>query len=174
MTKPIAPFLLAFAAFSWTVDGTKPGALSVTAGEAPIEWTQGKKKKAAAEGPFVRTLSGKIKLKKSFSSAPKLKLGNKLEAVARPHVTDWFDTKAISGQVDVENKTEQKIYTSYHLAFFDKKGELLGCASQDLDFDPGEKTSIGGAVIQMPPAQLAKVASYRLSWYEDTQKIGSR
>ncbi len=88
-----------------------------------------RKKKAAETGPFVRTLKGKIKLKKNFGSAPKIKLGNELEAVARPHVTDWFGAKAISGQVNVENKTEKKIFTSYHLAFFDKLGGLLSCAS---------------------------------------------
>ncbi len=131
---------------------------------------QGKTK----DQPFVRTLAGKIKLGKSFSKANEIELGNKLEATAKLHITEWFGSKAISGQVDVENKTKTEIFTSYHLAFFDKKDNLLGCASQDISFDAEEKSMIGGAVIQMPPAQLERVAKYRITWYEDTQKIGSR
>ena len=103
-----------------------------------------------------------------------IELGKNIEAVAMLHIIEWFGAKAISGRVDIENKTEEEIFTGYHLAFFDKKDKLLGCASQTIAFDPGEKTMIGGAVIRLPEEQLEKVAKYRITWYEDSIEIGKR
>lgn len=141
---------------------------------APTSQSKGKKDKASDGAPFIRVIAEKIKLSDDFAKSEEVELGNELEAVAKLHITEWFDSMAISGQVDVENKTDHEIFTSYNLAFFDKKDNLLGCASQTLSFDPGEETIIGGALIQMPAAQLEKVAKYRITWYEDTVKIGTR
>ncbi len=156
---------------AFTLSLLLPALLLSAIAVAPPAQSKGKKND---NEPFTRVIAEKIKLTDKFSKAEEVELGNELGAVAKLHITEWFDTMAISGQVDVENTTDHEIFTSYHLAFFDKKDNLLGCASQTLSFDPGEETMIGGALIQMPAAQLEKVAKYRITWYEDTVKIGSR
>ena len=52
--------------------------------------------------------------------------------------------------------------------------KLLGCASQNMSFDPGEKTTVGGAVVRLPAAELGKVAAYQIAYYEDDREIGKR
>ena len=56
----------------------------------------------------------------------------------------------------------------------DAGGVMLGCSSQTMDVGAGDKTAIGGALVRMPLAQLKKVASYRITYYEDHEDIGKR
>ena len=51
---------------------------------------------------------------------------------------------------------------------------MLGCASQAIDLDAGEKTMLGSIMIRMPHAVRERVASYRIAYYEDAQPIGKR
>ena len=127
-----------------------------------------------ADKPFTRVVKGEKDLPTSFSDALELKLGDRLEATTKLHITDWFGSKAISGQVDVKNPTEEEIHFSYHLAFFDKDGVLLGAANQTMSMDPGEETIVGGALIQLPKKALEAVKRYQIVWYEDDKEIGKR
>jgi len=131
------------------------------------------KTKAKGGAPFVQVASGKAKLKEG-AKAITVTLGKDIAGTGKISITDWFGAKAVSGQVNVENKTDRKLHTAVSLILFDKDGNALGCASQGMDADPKEKTTWGGFVIKMPNAQLAKVRSYSYIWYEDDRPIGQR
>lgn len=126
-------------------------------------------------GPYISVEKGAVSLKEGFDAEhTTVKLGAKLTGTASLEIRDWFGAKAITGQLDVENKTKASRFLSYQLAFFDEDGVLIGAASQNMEIEAGEKTSIGGAVIHVPKAILAKVASYQIAYYEDDRKIGQR
>ena len=127
-----------------------------------------------ADGPYRQTERGKVQLKKGFRTAHEVKMGKRLKGTAKLHVMEFFGAKTISGQLDVENPTDKKVFIAYHLSFHDDAGKLLGCASQNMSFDPGEKTTVGGAVVRLPAAELGKVAAYQIAYYEDDREIGKR
>ena len=130
---------------------------------------------AKAEGPHVTLKQGDVTLKQGFRAEhTTVALGDKLKGSASLEIRDWFGGKAITGQLDVENPTDASVFLSYTLAFFDKDGGLVGCATQNMEIEAGESTSIGGAVILVPVAKLAKVTSYQIVYYEDGQAIGKR
>ena len=133
-----------------------------------------KKDEAKSKGPFIQVASGRAKLQKGHKKAIQVELGKDIEAVGKISITDWFGAQAVSGQVNVENKTDRKIHTSVGLILFDKDGNPLGCANQGMDADPKEKTVWGGFVIKLPNEQLRKVHSYTYLWYEDDRPIGKR
>jgi hypothetical protein len=130
---------------------------------------------APAVAPHVAVKKGEVALEEGFRAEhTKVALGDKLKGEASLEIRDWFGGKAITGQLDVENPTDASVFLSYHLAFFDKDGVLIGCATQNMEIEAGESTSIGGAVIQVPAAQLKQVASYQIAYYEDAKAIGQR
>ncbi len=130
--------------------------------------------KTKRKAPFVQNATDSIKLREGHRNATKVKLGRDISGEGRIYITDWFGAKAVSGQVAVENKTDKKLYTSVSFILLDKAGVPLACAAQAMDIDPKESTNWGGFVVKLPAAQLARVASYRYIWYEDTQAIGTR
>ena len=133
-----------------------------------------KAKEGKGGEPFVQVASGRARLKTGHRNAIEVELGKDLDATGKISITDWFGVQAVSGQVDVENKTNHKIHTAVSLILFDKDGKPLGCAAQSMDADPKEKTTWGGFVIKLPQAQLAQVRSYSYIWYEDDRPIGKR
>lgn len=109
-----------------------------------------------------------------FAKSPKrikMKLGKRLEADAVMRKTDFFGKPAIACQVDVHNKAKVKMYVSLHLAFFDKAGKLVGCTSQNMDFDPGDRTAIAGALVRAPEAAMDTIHSYQLRFWESSEKL---
>ena len=130
--------------------------------------------KEEAASPPRHAYQGKVRMKVGDDTELKVTVGDKVKGTTKIHVTDWFGGHAISGQVDVENSTDETIYFGYHLAFFDAEGGLVGCASQSLDVEPNDSVIVGGAVIKLPPAAIEKIARYQIVWYEDTQDIGKR
>lgn len=130
--------------------------------------------KEEAASPPRQAYQGKVRLKVGDDTELKLTVGDKVKGTTKIHVTDWFGGHAISGQVDVENPTDDTIYFGYHLAFFDAEGGLVGCASQSLDVEPNDSVIVGGALIKLPPTAIEKIARYQIVWYEDTQDIGKR
>lgn len=132
------------------------------------------KKPATSGDVHVQVLQGKVALKEGFDNRHEVKLGRTLQGVAKLGIIEWFGGKAISGQLDVKNPSRKPVFLSYSLAFFDAGGVMLGCSSQTMDVGAGDKTAIGGALVRMPLAQLKKVASYRITYYEDHEDIGKR
>lgn len=143
------------------------------AGDARSEDDKAKGKRGKGSAPFVQIASGKAKLKEG-GKAIKVTLGKDIAGTGKISITDWFGAKAVSGQVNIENKADRKIHTAVSLILFDKDGKPLGCASQNMDADPKEATIWGGFVIKLPNDQLAKVRSYTYIWYEDDRPIGQR
>jgi hypothetical protein len=123
---------------------------------------------------FVQIATGKAKLSTSFRKAIQVKLGRDIAGIGKLHLIEMFGKVSVSGQVEVENKTDQKVYTAVSLIVFDKAGEPLGAVAQNMNMDPKESTTWGGFVIKLPAAQRKRIASYRYIWYEDTQVIGTR
>lgn len=151
-------------------------ALGCLAGDVRSEDDKPETKGAAAkaEAPFVQVASGPLRLKEGHRNAIRVELGKDLSATGHISITDWFGAKAVSGQVNVANKTDGTIHTAVSLILFDKAGKPLGCAAQDMSADPGEETVWGGFVIKLPSAQLAAVHAYTYIWYEDDRPIGRR
>ena len=129
----------------------------------------------ATDGAFTSFQKGDVALKEGFRAKhTKVKLGDLMKGTASLEIREWFGAKAITGQLDITNPTDKDRFLSYNLAFFDKDGVLMGSASQHMKIDAGESTSIGGAIILLPKAELAKVTSYQIAYYEDDQEVGKR
>lgn len=124
---------------------------------------------AKTEGVFVQRKSTKLDGDKA-----RLELGRTIKGVAKPRLTDWFGGTAVSGQVHVSNPTDKEVFTSVSFVVYDKDGKVLGATSQSMSADPKEETIWGGFLVQLPKAQLAKIASVEYVWYEDSQEIGKR
>lgn len=122
---------------------------------------------------------GDVKLKEGDfgppDDAPAIKLGETITLEGTLYITDFFGSKVVTGQATVNNTSEKSMFFVYHLALFDKDGNLLGAASQgsfgDEGLAPGEETQLGGLLIKLPPEALQKVASYQATFYEAEEQM---
>jgi len=62
---------------------------------------------------------------------------------------------------------------AYFVAFLDQDKNLIGCQSFNLFVQP-DKQQNAGTFIQLPPEQIARIASYSVAFYESEQAIGKR
>lgn len=142
---------------------------TITFGSLPAQAKRAKAKKATAQLHAVHK-KGKF-LYKKVKKPIALSIGKQLEAKTKIKRIEFFDKPAISCQLDIVNKSKTKLYISYHVAFFDKDGNLIGCASQSMGFDPGERTTVGGALVHAPESAMVKITSYQLRYWESTEKL---
>jgi hypothetical protein len=126
------------------------------------------------------TKSGPIILKQQTvgdSAQPTLTLGHKVKVSCNFGTTDFFGSTVIAAGATIKNTASVPMFYSYHVAFFDEKKNLIGCASQtsmNEGLKPGEETQLGSCLITVPPGALARVKSYQVTWYESAKKIGTK
>jgi hypothetical protein len=134
-----------------------------------------------AAGAVADTKSGEAKLKEvkkgedNDKVALKVSLGDKVKAETRWYIDpDFFGAKVLSAQATLKNTSDKKLHFGYYVAFFDKDKNLVCCtafAGKFATLEPGKETTIGN-VIELPAAQLARIASYQVTVLEDEKEFG--
>lgn len=127
-----------------------------------------------ALAPFARAAdnkSGDIKLSAASAEPVKVSLGERLKLDAELKRIKVGAGSAVSVGGDIENKTDQKVFYSYHVALLDKDNKLIGCQSFSLWVDPGKKAK-AGTFISLPADQIDKIAHYSIAYYEGDKAIG--
>ncbi len=103
-------------------------------------------------------------------------LGNQLEARCKFYTTDFFGVTAVWAGAEVENLTEEERFYVYHVAFFDKDGNLIGSSSQrnmrGKGLEPGKMTTLGSCLLFLPESEIEKIDNYQVVLYEDISEIG--
>ncbi len=128
---------------------------------------------------FAETKSGTVDLKGATYKAPtpEVKLGSKLDATCGFYVTDFGEGRNyLAARVKLHNTASIPMYYSFHIAFFDKDNNLIGCMSQSAEavrsgLAPDERTELGNCLAPVPTDQIAKIKSYQITYYE-SDKFG--
>ena len=79
-----------------------------------------------------------------------------------------------SPNTKIRNTADKTMYYGYYVAFFDKDKKLIATSSFDgsiAKLDAGKETNIGN-VIQLPVAEIAKIAHYQVTLLEDEKEFG--
>jgi hypothetical protein len=108
--------------------------------------------------------------------AVKVNLGDKVKAECSYYIQpDFFGKKVVSVGARVKNTSDKVMYYGYYVAFFDKDKKLVACSSfgggQIAKLDPGKETFIGN-VLELPPDQIKKIASYQVTLLEGDKEFG--
>jgi hypothetical protein len=105
-----------------------------------------------------------------------VEVGEKVHGKCKFVIEDFFGKKIIRANIEVVNTAEIPMHCHYYVAFFDKDGQLLGCASQGTSGDdglkPGRNMQFGSCLIPLPIGTHEKVASYKVAFYESKSPIG--
>jgi len=106
----------------------------------------------------------------------KITFGKTAKGVAKLYIVDFFGKKVINAGAKITNSGKAAIHFHYSIAFFDKDGKLIGCASQgafgDKGLAPGKETYLGSCMVFLPHSEMAKITSYKLTFYEADKPIG--
>src|SRR6185503_19477067 len=98
---------------------------------------------AAVPGSMRKSGEGKIQMA-SFSEKDKIlhvALSNdEVEVTTGLRGDTFFKKFIVNANPEVKNKSARALNVSYHVALFNKAGELVGATAQESDLDPGKKT----------------------------------
>jgi hypothetical protein len=131
---------------------------------------------AAFAGPSVLRKNGDCKLQVggAFDDdkvVPVTLSNSDLEIVCKFHGGDFFDEFTLFANPSISNKSGKKLNVAYHVAFFDKAGELVACAGQSGDVDADAKDhQFGSCLSKLSQAEFAKITSYKVVVYVDNAK----
>jgi len=136
---------------------------------------------AAAPQAWSDTKSGdatlqELKFEDVAKKAINVKLGDKVKAECSYYINpDFLGKKVISVGARVKNTSDKVMYYGYYVAFFDKDRKLVACSSfgggQIAKLDPGKETYIGN-VLELPPDQIKRIASYQVTLLEGEKEFG--
>lgn len=71
----------------------------------------------------------------------------------------------------ITNRGGKEVRVSYHAAFFDSKGELMACVSQNADIPADAKDyQLGSSMAMISKATIQKVKSYKIVIYTSELK----
>jgi hypothetical protein len=106
----------------------------------------------------------------------KFELGKTLELKGGIYITDFMGRLYINAPAVVKNPTKKALHYSYHVAFFDEKGQMVGCESVnsfgDEGIKAGDKDNWTTMHVEIPHAVLKKAVSYQAVFYESDKQIG--
>jgi hypothetical protein len=132
-----------------------------------------------AGAAFGETKEGTCRLKdgKAFDEDVfTVKVGDKVKGTCKFYIDEFFKKKIINANIQVENTTKKPLYCQYYVAFFDKDGNLIGCAAQGSfgkeGLAAGKSTSFGSCLIPLPAGFHEKVVQYKIAFYEGDKEIG--
>ena len=103
----------------------------------------------------------------------RLTMGKSIKLEAELKAIDVNKTWGVSVGGKLTNPTDQKMFYSYQVAFFDKDKNLVGCQNFTHWVDP-HKTVQAGTFISLSADQIDKIASYSAVFYESDTQIGSK
>ena len=74
----------------------------------------------------------------------------------------------------LKNTSGKKLYGAVYIAFFDKDKNLVGCSSRTgIILDAGKQMFVG-SVLDIPPEEMDRIASYQVKIYEADKEIGKK
>ena len=137
---------------------------------------------ASAQSQPGQTKAGPIRLQIAGSvdrdKITEIKLGEKIEVVAKLRAGEFLDATAAFGNADVRNTTDQPMHYAYYVAFFDKEGQLVASQAQSSGrksgLDPGKKTQLASCIMPLPSSDIERIASYQVRFIESAQPVGSK
>ena len=95
----------------------------------------------------------------------------KVELLCKFRGGEFFGKFMLFANPHITNKAGKKINVSYSVAFLDKAGNLVACASQAGDVDAGAKDhQFGSCLAKVPKAEFDKIASYKIVVYVSDAK----
>ena len=130
----------------------------------------------ALAAPSILRKSGDCKLQVAGAfdddKAVAVNLGNSdVEIGCKLHGGDFFDEFTLFANPSISNKSGKKLTVAYHVAFFDKAGELMACASQSGDLDVGAKDyQFGSCMSKLSQVEFSKITSYKVVVYAENAK----
>lgn len=84
---------------------------------------------------------------------------------------DFFDEFTLFANPSINNKSGRKLNVAYHVAFFDKAGELIAAAGQSGDVEAGAKEyQFGSCLSKLSQDEFAKITSYKVVIYVSEPK----
>ena len=105
-----------------------------------------------------------------------VEVGDKIHGKCKFVIEEFFGKKIIRANIEVVNNAAIPMHCHYYVAFFDKDGQMLGCAAQGTSGDdglkPGRNMQFGSCLIPLPIGTHEKVASYKVAFYESKSPIG--
>ncbi len=101
-------------------------------------------------------------------------LGDKLKFECRMHIDEFFDKSIINAGATITNPTSTPMHFEYNIAFFNERGQLIGCASQGSfgGLEPQQTTQLGSCLIALEPDDIDTVRSYQIRVYESPREVG--
>jgi hypothetical protein len=134
---------------------------------------------AFALSAYSETKEGSCQLKPgkpSDENVFKVQVGDKVKGTAKFFTDDFFGKKIISANVELVNTGTTTMYCQYYVAFFDKDGNLIGCAGQGTSekngLAAGKSTQLGSCLIPLPEGVHEKAVQYKIAFYEGDKPIG--
>ena len=115
------------------------------------------------EGPCV------LKKGSAFDKdVPTVEIGKNIQGTCKFYISDFIGRTIINANMSVKNTSKERRNCQYYVAFFDKKGKLIGCADQGLGdgLDAGADTQMGSCLIFLPDGMAETVTSYKVRFYE--------
>jgi hypothetical protein len=74
----------------------------------------------------------------------------------------------------VKNTSDKKLYGALYIAFFDKDKNLVASSGRtEITLAAGKQLVVAN-VLDMPPTQLEKIASYQITIYENEKELGKK
>ena len=139
---------------------------------------------AAGGGANVKSdyVEGTITLKKYADSFDKrnfhvVECGDTVEMEVKLYVDEFFGRNTVMANPMFTNQTSTPRHVSYHIALFNSRGELVGCASQESGssvVDPnGGTLGLGSCIISLEPEEIESVRKYQVRVYESNKEVGS-
>lgn len=131
-----------------------------------------------AQQKAMQQKEGDVKLKKGNyfdDDVFSVRVGKYVDATRKFFIDDFFEKLMICANVEIKNPTNKIMHCEYYVAFFDREGNLVGCASQgtmDDGLKAGEDTNFSSCLVFIPHSMFDKVTSYKLIFYESEVPIG--
>ena len=143
------------------------GAAILLLSAAPLAWSETKSGEANLQ---------ELKDQDVAKKAIKVSLGDKVKAECSYYIIpDFLGKKVVSVGARIKNTSGKLMYYGYYVAFFDKDKKLVACSSfggsQIAKLDPGKETYIGN-VLELPPDQIKRIASYQVTLLEGEKEFG--
>ncbi len=124
---------------------------------------------------FGETKEGPCKLKQCSAldkDVVTVQLGDKVKGTAKFYITDFFEQKIISANINFTNTANKSMYSEYYVAFFDKDDKLVGCDHGGTELAAGQSTQFGSCLIPLPKGFHERIVQYKIAYYEDDKPIG--
>ena len=118
-----------------------------------------------------------LKISKAFGDGVfKVQIGEKIKGVCKFYIEDFLGKKIINANIKITNTSAKVMHCHYYVAFFDKDGNLIGCAGQGTfgkeGLPAGESTQLASCLIPLPVNFLEQVVQYKIAFYESDKEIG--